>query len=62
MNIGDNIRRLRWEKGWSQKELADQLFVTKQTVSRWEHGLRSPDVETLVKIADLFDAELKDLL
>lgn len=41
------IRRLRTEKGLSQDELAEKLFVTRQAVSRWENGETTPNPETL---------------
>lgn len=39
MDTKDMIRRLRTEKGLSQDELAEKLFVTRQAVSRWENGV-----------------------
>ncbi|MEG0529417.1 MAG: helix-turn-helix transcriptional regulator, partial [Bacilli bacterium] len=42
--IGDNIRRLRLKNGFTQKELAEKLFVTGQAVSRWENGDVEPSL------------------
>ena len=52
-DIGKNIRYYREKKGYSQEQLAQLLFVTRQTVSNYETGRSRPDVETLVKLAGL---------
>ena len=53
--FSDRIARLRKEKGLSQKDLAEQLGVSIDSVRRWEQGKRSPDVEMLNKIAEKLD-------
>ena len=55
MDTKDMIRRLRTEKGLSQDELAEKLFVTRQAVSRWENGETTPNTETLKQLSRLFD-------
>ena len=50
------------EKGLSQGELAIRLNVVRQTVSKWEKGVSVPDAETLIKLADLLDTSVNDLL
>ncbi len=50
--LGDNIRELRKQKGYSQETFAQQLHVVRQTVSKWEKGYSVPDAETLKEIAD----------
>lgn len=62
MSIDKNIRHLRKQAGWTQEELAQRLFVTRQTVSLWELGRARPDVETLEKIAACFQVELSQVL
>ena len=52
--IGENIRALRKQRGVSQEELAAKLNVVRQTISKWEKGLSSPNSEMLVLIADFF--------
>ena len=47
MNTKDILRQLRVQKGLSQDELAEKLYVTRQAVSRWETGETTPNVETL---------------
>ena len=60
--IGENIRRLRVEKGMTQKELADKLFVTAQAVSRWENGEVEPSVSTISAIAKIFEVSGDEIL
>ena len=61
-DIGKNIRYYREKKGYSQEQLAQLLFVTRQTVSNYETGRCRPDVETLVKLAGLLDIDVTDLI
>ena len=59
--IGEFLKELRKEKGLTQEQLADKLFVTRRTVSRWETGNNMPDLEVLVELADLYDVDLRDI-
>lgn len=54
MNIGNNIAVLRKKKGITQEELANELGVSAQAVSKWENNSSCPDVSLLTKIADYF--------
>jgi transcriptional regulator with XRE-family HTH domain len=56
------IRRLREERGISQHELAQALGVTQGAVSHWENGVRKPDIDDIVKIAQLFNCKVDDLI
>ncbi len=60
--LSDNIRNLRKSKGYSQEELAIRLNVVRQTVSKWEKGLSVPDSDLLIKIAEVFEVSVSDLL
>ncbi len=60
--LGDNIKILRKQKGYSQETLAERLNVVRQTVSKWEKGLSVPDAEMLIRIADVFDVTVPTLL
>jgi len=57
-----NLKNLRKQKGMSQEVLAQQLHVVRQTVSKWEKGLSVPDADMLIKIAELFEVSVADLL
>lgn len=61
-DIGRNIRELRIKRKMTQDELAEKLFVTRQTVSNYETGKSRPDVDMLVKISDLLDCDINSLL
>lgn len=60
--FGENLKRIREEKGMTQQTLADQLFVTRQAVSRWEGGSRYPDLMTAKKMAQFLEVTLDELL
>lgn len=62
MKLGDKIKQLREEKGWTQKELAEKLGLAKSTVSLYEINKREPNNETLTDIARLFEASFDVLL
>lgn len=63
MNLfADRLRKLRNEHDWSQEELGKRINVTKVSISGYENGNRSPDTETLQKIADVLDVSVDYLL
>ena len=62
MDIGGRIAELRKERGLTQQELADRLYVSRQLVSKWESGDRRPDYKTVVKIAQTLDAKPEDIV
>lgn len=62
MTLGENLKRLRTEKGLSQEEVAGQLFLSRQTVSKWENNQAEPGVENLKALARLYGVSLNQLL
>lgn len=62
VEFGEQLRRAREEKGMTQQTLAEKLFVTRQSVSHWECGVRFPDLPTTKKISEILDVSLDDLL
>lgn len=60
--FGENLKKLRKEKGLSQQEVALRLHVVRQTVSKWEQGLSVPDSDLLVKLADVLETDVSHLL
>ncbi len=56
------IYDLRTQKGLSQDELAEKVFVTRQAVSRWENGETIPNTETLKLLSLVFDVSINTLL
>ncbi|WP_314067221.1 helix-turn-helix transcriptional regulator [uncultured Vagococcus sp.] len=62
MDIGSRIHSLRKEKEWSQQELAEIIHVSRQTISRWENGDTLPDIDLLIKITEVFEISLDQLI
>jgi repressor LexA len=61
-SLGKRIKLLRIEKGLTQADLAQILFSTKTTISNYETGYSTPDLDTLLKIADYFNVTMDYLL
>jgi len=62
MNFGERLKAERTRKGWTQDELAEKLFVSRQSVSKWENGANYPNIEILIKLSDLFGVTIDELL
>lgn len=62
MDFNNRLYQLRKQKGLSQEELANRLNVSRQTVSKWEVGDSTPDMEKLIAMSDLFDVSLDTLV
>lgn len=62
MEIGRQIKKYRTELKLSQEELADKIYVTRQTVSNWENDKNYPDIHSLVLFSSLFGISLDDLV
>lgn len=62
MTLGQKIKKLRNTKNLTQKELADQIHVTFQTVSKWESDTNEPDVSTLRELAKIFNCSVDYLI
>ena len=60
--LSENIKNLRKNKGLTQEELAAELNVVRQTVSKWEKGLSVPDAELLKKLAEVLETDVSILL
>ena len=62
MNTKDVLLELRTKHGFSQDELAEKVFVTRQAVSRWENGETVPNTETLKLLSKLYNVSINTLL
>lgn len=62
MTFGENLKSAREAKGMTQQALAQQLYVTRQTVSRWENGTRYPDLYMTKRLAELLETSVDALL
>lgn len=60
--IGKSIESFRNQRGLSRNEVADLMGVTRQTVFRWEHGERLPDILTFIRLMRILGMEMKDIL
>ena len=60
--FGQRLSRIRKEKGFTQNEIADKVGVTSQAVSKWEKDLASPDIDILLKLSEIFDISVDELL
>ncbi len=60
--LHDNIKKMRQQKGMTQELLAERLHIVRQTVSKWEKGLSVPDAEMLVRLAEVFEVSVTELL
>ena len=62
MEIGKQIRKYRMEAKLSQDELADKVYVTRQTISNWENDRNYPDIRSLVLLGSVFGISLDTLV
>ena len=60
--LNETLKALRKQKGYSQEEVAARLNVVRQTVSKWEKGLSVPDADALVRLAELYEVTVSELL
>ena len=62
MALSDNIKKFREERNLTQQQLADKLYVSRQTVCRWENGSRCPDLITAKKLALELNVSMDELI
>lgn len=60
--FGENLKILRKRRGFSQEELAARLHVVRQTISKWEKNLSVPDSDTLIRLAEILEVSVSELL
>ena len=61
MEIGNRILELRKQKNLSQEQLAEKMGVARQTISKWELGETSPDLEQSKRLSQIFNVSLDDI-
>lgn len=63
MNIpfAETLKKLRVDKGLSQRELAEQIYVTRSTIARWESGSRLPDISMILRLSKCLDTDANTL-
>jgi transcriptional regulator with XRE-family HTH domain len=62
MNIGQRIYKIRQQKNITQEQLAKDLAISRQAVSKWESGKAIPDIENLMYISSLYGVSLDELI
>lgn len=62
MEFGKSLKEQRSKLGLTQQEVAQKLYVTRQTISSWENGKSYPDLNMLIKIGDVYQISIDNLL
>ena len=62
MKIGEKLRDARNQKGLTQEEVADEIHVSRQTISNWENNRSYPDIISVILLSDLYQMSLDVLL
>ena len=62
MNLSKKIYELRKASGMSQEQLAEKINVSRQSISKWESGESSPEIERLIELSNVFDVSTDYLL
>lgn len=62
MDFGEKLQQLRKEKEWTQEQLAEELFVSRTAISKWESSKGYPNIDSLKSVSKLFSVSIDDLL
>lgn len=62
MELGNQIKKYRNQLNMSQDELAEKIYVTRQTISNWENEKNYPDVHSLIRLSSLFEVSVDELI
>lgn len=62
MGIGEILKKQRLQRGYSQEDVAKELFVSRQTISNWELAKTYPDIEKLIALSDFYEVSLDVLV
>ena len=62
MNFSDNLKKIRKEHNLSQEQIAEQLGVSRQSVSKWESGQAYPEMDKMLQLCRLFNLNIDELL
>lgn len=60
--LGTKLARLRTKKGYSQQQVADLLQISQPAYHKWESDTAKPGIESVVKLCEIFEVEINDLL
>ena len=62
MELGNKIKYYRGEKEFSQEELAERVYVSRQTISNWENNKNYPDINSIVLLSEVFEISIDNLI
>ena len=62
MEFGKHFKKCRIEVGLSQKEVAEKLGISQSNISDWENNISRPEYENLIKLSEIYDVSLYQLL
>ncbi len=62
IKIGKFIKELRLEKGYSQEDLAGKLYISRQSISKWENGQTAPSMSIMIRLAEIFDVTVTEIM
>ena len=62
MKFSEKIKAVRVSRGLTQADIAKELYVSRQAVSKWENGLNEPDIMSIVQLSDILGVTLDELL
>lgn len=62
MKFNEKLKYFREKKGYTQEDLASELLISRQSISKWENGINEPDLETIKKLCQIFDCSLAELI
>ncbi|WP_407946254.1 helix-turn-helix domain-containing protein [Peribacillus butanolivorans] len=62
MELGEHLQKLREQKNMSREELAQEMNVSRQAVYKWENNKGYPDIENLIKLSELYEITLDELI
>ncbi|PGO32744.1 transcriptional regulator [Bacillus cereus] len=62
MSLGQQLKRLRESKGFSQEDVAKKIGITRQAVYKWEHDKSCPDIDNLILLSEMYNVTLDELI
>ena len=62
IQLANNLRRLRTENNYTQEQIGEKLNISRQAYSNYETGKRIPDIDMLIRIADIYEVTLEQLI
>ena len=62
MKIGDKLKEARLKKNMTQEEVAEKIFVSRQSISNWENNKTYPDIGNVIALSNLYEISLDELL